>query len=192
MSPALAGRFFATEPPGKPWLQFFFVFWITFSSCSQNFISLSLGKGERKPLRQSPTWLSTSRAEKPLVGDVLSPGWKYLWFLNGEMTGWISLDTNSDYFKYLTNILKLFHQEKASLLGQDRTRSRSPSSIWRQTSATFMLGERQGVYLCYSQIKIWREECCSQAFRETNSLRRTMQIMECSLLHQRAQGSVSS
>ena len=31
MSPALAGRFFATEPPGKPWLQFcFFFFLMTF------------------------------------------------------------------------------------------------------------------------------------------------------------------
>ena len=55
-----------------------------------------------------------------------------------------------------------------------------------------MLGERQGVYLCYSQIKIWREECCSQAFRETNSLRRTMLIVECSLLHRRPHGRVSS
>ena len=34
--------------------------------------------------------------------------------------------------------------------------------------------------------------CCSHAFRETNSLRRAMQIMECSLLHQWAQRRVSS
>ena len=34
--------------------------------------------------------------------------------------------------------------------------------------------------------------CYSHAFRETNSLRRTMQIVECSLLHRRAQGRVSS
>ena len=34
--------------------------------------------------------------------------------------------------------------------------------------------------------------CCSHTFRETNSLRRTMQIVECSLLHRRAQGRVSS
>ena len=34
--------------------------------------------------------------------------------------------------------------------------------------------------------------CCSHAFRETDSLRRTMQIVECSLLHLRAQGRVSS
>ena len=109
----------------------FFFFLMTFFSCSQNFIRWSLGKRERKPLRQSPTWFSTSRTEKPLVGDVLSLGWKYLWFLNGEMTGWISLGTNLGYFKYLTyiltNILKIFHQKKASLWGQDRTRSRSPS-----------------------------------------------------------------
>ena len=35
-------------------------------------------------------------------------------------------------------------------------------------------------------------ECCSHVFQETNSLRRTMQIVECSLLHWRAQGRVSS
>ena len=34
--------------------------------------------------------------------------------------------------------------------------------------------------------------CYSHASRETNSLRRTMQRVECSLLHQRAQGRVSS
>ena len=34
--------------------------------------------------------------------------------------------------------------------------------------------------------------CCSNMFQETNLLRRTMQIVKCSLLHQRAQGRVSS
>ena len=34
--------------------------------------------------------------------------------------------------------------------------------------------------------------CCSHMFRETNLLRRTMQIVECSFLHQWAQGRVSS
>ena len=34
--------------------------------------------------------------------------------------------------------------------------------------------------------------CYSHALRETNSLRRTMQIVECCLLHRRAQGRVSS
>ena len=34
--------------------------------------------------------------------------------------------------------------------------------------------------------------CCSHAFRETNALRRTMQIVECSLLHRQAQGRISS
>ena len=34
--------------------------------------------------------------------------------------------------------------------------------------------------------------CYSHAFRETDSLRRTMQIVECSLLRRRAQGRVSS
>ena len=35
-------------------------------------------------------------------------------------------------------------------------------------------------------------QCCSHAFQETNSLRSTMQIVECSLLHRQAQGRVSS
>ena len=34
--------------------------------------------------------------------------------------------------------------------------------------------------------------CCSSKFQETNSLRRTMQIVECRLLHRQAQGRVSS
>ena len=34
--------------------------------------------------------------------------------------------------------------------------------------------------------------CCSHVFQEANSLRRTMQIVECSLLHRRAQGRVCS
>ena len=34
-------------------------------------------------------------------------------------------------------------------------------------------------------------QCCSHMFRETNSLRRTMQIVECSLLHQQAQDPLS-
>ena len=34
--------------------------------------------------------------------------------------------------------------------------------------------------------------CCSHAFQETNSLRRTRQRVESSLLHRRAQGRVSS
>ena len=34
--------------------------------------------------------------------------------------------------------------------------------------------------------------CCSHTFWETNSLRRTIQIVECSLSHRRAQGRVSS
>ena len=33
--------------------------------------------------------------------------------------------------------------------------------------------------------------CCNHAFQETNSLRRAMQIVECRLLHQQAQGRVS-
>ena len=38
----------------------------------------------------------------------------------------------------------------------------------------------------------WTRMCCSHMFREINSFRRTMQIVECSLLHRRAQGRVSS
>ena len=34
--------------------------------------------------------------------------------------------------------------------------------------------------------------CCNHAFQETSSLRRTMRTVECGLLHQQAQGRVSS
>ena len=36
-----------------------------------------------------------------------------------------------------------------------------------------------------------QSHCCSHVFQKTNSLRKTMQIAECSLSHQRAQGRVS-
>ena len=42
-----------------------------------------------------------------------------------------------------------------------------------------------------SRMPGWKR-CCSHALWETNSLRRTMQIVEGSLLHGRAQGRVSS
>ena len=54
------------------------------------------------------------------------------------------------------------------------------------------------ISLCLSYCFMWALilllllYCYSHAFRETNSLRRTMQIVECSLLHRRAQGRVSS
>ena len=50
------------------------------------------------------------------------------------------------------------------------------------------------VYAKTQLLKEWHNYwgSCSHAFRETNSLRRTMQIVECSLLHWRAQGRVSS
>ena len=35
-------------------------------------------------------------------------------------------------------------------------------------------------------------QCCSHTFWEANSLRRTTQIVECSLLHRQAQGRVFS
>ena len=57
-----------------------------------------------------------------------------------------------------------------------------------------LLGEQGGQALQVAQHR-WAEAhclCCSHAFQETDSLRRTMQIVECSLLHQRAQGRVSS
>ena len=44
----------------------------------------------------------------------------------------------------------------------------------------------------YVMVKNYLPECCSHAFWETNSLRKTMQIIECRLLHQQAQGRVSS
>ena len=47
----------------------------------------------------------------------------------------------------------------------------------RKQSTSLLLG---------SHLSVWfflRISCCSHAFRETNSLRRTVQIVECSLLH---------
>ena len=42
----------------------------------------------------------------------------------------------------------------------------------------------------YNFLEEISSQCCSHAFWETNSLRRTMQIVECSLLHRGAQGSL--
>ena len=41
-------------------------------------------------------------------------------------------------------------------------------------------------------IEVTYSFCCGHVFQETNSLRRTMQIVERSLLHRRAQSRVSS
>ena len=61
-----------------------------------------------------------------------------------------------------------------------------PWSKSEQGDRSFIWSEGQSLYnsllLC----------CCSHTFRETNSLRRAMQIVECSLLQRRAQGRVSS
>ena len=61
-----------------------------------------------------------------------------------------------------------------------------PWSKSEQGDRSFIWSEGQSLYnyllLC----------CCSHTFRETNSLGRTMQIVECSLLHPQAQGRVSS
>ena len=48
------------------------------------------------------------------------------------------------------------------------------------------------VILCYFCHLSLKKCCCSHAFQETSSLRRTMQIVECSSLHWWAQGRVSS
>ena len=54
--------------------------------------------------------------------------------------------------------------------------------------------EKVGLKLNFQKTKImgFQSHCCGHAFWETNSLRRTMQIAECSLLHLRARGRVSS
>ena len=51
-------------------------------------------------------------------------------------------------------------------------------------------GAWKAIVLGIARSQTWL--CCSHVFRETHSLRRTMQIVECSLLHQHAQGRVSS
>ena len=52
------------------------------------------------------------------------------------------------------------------------------------------------VHLWQIHADVWQKSnqhyCYSHAFRETDSLRRTMQIVKCSLLRRRAQGRVSS
>ena len=67
---------------------------------------------------------------------------------------------------------------------------------------TFNLSQHQGLFkwvsFSHQMAKVLEFQlqhqsfCCSHVFPETNSLRRTMQIVECSLLHRRAQGRVSS
>jgi len=53
-------------------------------------------------------------------------------------------------------------------------------------------GYRPHITLHWQRVMFWKLGCCSYTFQETNSLRRTIQIAECSLLHWRAQGKVSS
>ena len=45
---------------------------------------------------------------------------------------------------------------------------------------------------CIGRQILYHQCCCSHASQETSSLRRTMQTVECRLLHWRAQGRVSS
>ena len=72
-----------------------------------------------------------------------------------------------------------------------------------QSTPVFLPGESQGrepgglPSMGHRVGHNWRDlaaaaACCNHTFWETNSLRRTMQIVECSLLHWRAQGRVSS
>ena len=62
----------------------------------------------------------------------------------------------------------------------------------RLSSSTPLWAEMTQAGLCPHVAQRRGGQCCSHVFRETNSLRRTMQIVECSLLHLRAQGRVSS
>ena len=39
------------------------------------------------------------------------------------------------------------------------------------------------IWKTYNNVKFYHTSSCSHAFWETNSLRRTMQIVECTLLH---------
>ena len=75
---------------------------------------------------------------------------------------------------------------------KDRLRnpSHSPTRkiVARGNGSLFCLN--QCVLHSAQKLSCWN--CCSHKFWETNSLRRTMQIVEYSLLHRRAQGRVSS
>ena len=75
------------------------------------------------------------------------------------------------------------------------TARRSNQSILKEISPEYSLeGLMLKLKLQYFGHLMRRADsfCRSQAFWKTNSLRRTMQIAECSLLHRRAQGRVSS
>ena len=80
------------------------------------------------------------------------------------------------------------------------------ANSWSKISECYSNGQRyfsRSLWVFYIYLIFGRERkpvscfyykhwCCSHTFWETNSLRRTMQIAECSLLHRRAQGRVSA
>ena len=70
--------------------------------------------------------------------------------------------------------------------------------VWVNSRSWWWTG-RPGVLRFMESQRVWHNwgtelnwTCCSHRFREPNSLRRTMQIVGCSLLHWQAQGRVSS
>ena len=58
--------------------------------------------------------------------------------------------------------------------------------------SAYKLNKQGGnIQLWRTSFPIWKQSCYSHASQETNSLRRTMQVVEGSLLHRQAQGRVS-
>ena len=81
----------------------------------------------------------------------------------------------------------LLLKEPKTQLDRELGQLLSPMTIMKKTPCSLLMPS-----LGFIVIFCMKSGCCSHAFRETNSLRRTMQIVECSLLHQWTQGRVSS
>ena len=87
---------------------------------------------------------------------------------------------------------KVKENEKVGLklnIQKTKIMASGPITSWEIDGETV---EMVSDFACYSRCFLTSYYCCSHGFRETNSLRRTMRIVECSLLHRRAQGGVSS
>ena len=106
----------------------------------------------------------------------------------------LTVDLTQNPFRHLTDQPILDPDTPHSFINGSSQKSpplRQDMSSSRGTFITITGPRQWKLHLCHLTPPPNRQ-CGSHAFWETNSLRRTMQIVECSLLHQRAQGRVSS